>query len=118
MNSQNLPIFKATLDLCVYVDSIVKNQEKYHKYGIGSELKEVTREMFYLVSRANNSRVEKRVLLLEALVQKCEETKAMLYLSKSIKAFKSFKQFEYSSMLAVNVCRQAQAWLNSARVAR
>jgi len=113
MNSQNLPIFKATLDLCVYVDTIVKNQEKYHKYGIGSELRDATREIFYLVGRINNSKEMKRVVLLERLVQKCEETKSILYLAKAIKAFKSFKQFEHSSMLAVNVCRQAQAWLGA-----
>ncbi|MBU1667440.1 four helix bundle protein [bacterium] len=115
--NQNLPIFKSALDLCVYIDTIVKNQEKYHKYGIGSELRASTREMFYFVSKANSNK-ENRVLLLQKLIEKCEETKAILYLAKEIKAFKSFKQFEHGSMLTVNVCRQAQAWLNSARVSK
>ena len=34
MNNEHLPIFKATLDLCVYLDLIVKNQERYHKYSV------------------------------------------------------------------------------------
>jgi len=54
--NQNLPIFKSALELCVYIDTIVKNQEKYHKYGIGSELRASTREMFYLAFKANSNR--------------------------------------------------------------
>lgn len=33
--SAQLAIVKATLDLYVYVDGIVKNQDLYHTYGIG-----------------------------------------------------------------------------------
>jgi len=118
MNSYELPIFKSALDLCVYVDTIVKNQDKYHKYGIGSELREATREMFYLVSKINTNK-ERKIVLLQALIDKCEETKAMLYLAKSLRAFKSFKQFEHSSKLTIDVCRQAQGWLkSSARVTK
>ena len=36
----NLPIFKVSLDLAVYLDSIVKNQDRYHRYTIGSDLRE------------------------------------------------------------------------------
>jgi len=118
MNAYELPIFKSALDLCVYVDGIVKNQEKYHKYGIGSELRESTRSMFYLVSKIHVSK-EKRVPILDELLSKCEETKSILYLAKSMRAFKSFKQFEHSSQLTVAICRQAQAWRKScARVTK
>ena len=116
MHNQDLPLHKATLDLCVYVDTIVKNQEKYHKYGIGSELRDATREMFYLVSRIMYAK--EKHLLLEELVKKCDETKGILVLAKAIKAFKSFKQFEHSSLLTVSVCKQAHAWFNSVRVVK
>jgi hypothetical protein len=116
MHSQELPLYKSTLDLCVYVDTIVKNQEKYHKYGIGEELRQSTREMFYLVGRVTYAKEKQE--LLEALVVKCDETKNILVLAKAIKAFKSFKQFEHSSRLTVNVCRQAQAWLGTVRVSK
>lgn len=119
MNVYELPIFKSSLELCVYVDTIVKNQEKYHKYGIGSELREATREMFYLIAKINVKKKDK-VYLLEQLVQKCEETKGIIYLAKELKAFKSFKQFEQSSKLTLAVCRQAQGWFQSksARVSK
>jgi len=116
MYSQELPLYKATLELCVYVDTIVKNQEKYHKYGIGDELRRCTREMFYVVGRVMYAKEKQE--LLEALVVKCDEVKSILVLAKAIKAFKSFKQFEHSSRLAVNVCKQSQAWLKSVRVAK
>ena len=118
MNAYELPIFKSALELCVYVETIVKNQDKYHKYGIGSELREATRAMFYLVSKIHRSK-ERRVELLQVLVDKGEETKSIVYLSKELKAFKSFKQFEHSSKLTIEVCRQAEGWLkSSARVTK
>ena len=40
MKENYLPIFKASLDLVCYVDTIVKNQERYYKYSIGLELRE------------------------------------------------------------------------------
>jgi len=116
MNNQELPLYKATLDFCVYVDTIVKNQEKYHKYGIGEELRRNTREMFYVVNRVMY--VRDKEASLKALVEKCDETKSILLLAKAINAFKSFKQFEHSSGMAVNICKQSQAWLKSVRVSK
>ena len=113
MRSEHLPIFKATLDLCVYLDGMVKNQEKYHKYAIGSEMRDASRQMLYLLNRANTFKGAKRVALLEQLIGECEALKMMLILAKELKAFKSFNQFEHSSLLTVNVCRQAQAWLGA-----
>lgn len=71
-HSHALPIFKSALDFCVYVDTIVKNLEKYHKYGIGSELREASRAMFYLISNIHVSK-ERRMVLLTKLVEKREE---------------------------------------------
>ena len=111
--NENLPIFKASLDLTVYIDSIVKNQERYYKYSIGSDLRESAKEMLFLIGRANRAMKLKRVELLKILVEECEKIKVLLVLAKELKALKSFKQFEYASKLAINVCKQAQGWLKS-----
>ena len=117
MRNENLPIFKATLDLTIYIDSIVKNQDRYYRYSIGSEMRETSKKMLFLINRANRSRDAERVNFLKLLVDICEDCKTMIILAKELKAFKSFKQFEHSSKLVVNVCKQAQAWLrSSARV--
>lgn len=119
MKNENLPIFKATLDLAVYLDVIVKNQERYYKYTLGADMREHVKEMLFLINKANRSKGIARVSVLELLLEKCEELKTLILLTKEFKAFKSFKQFEHSSKLLVMVCKQAQAWLHSsARVLR
>ena len=111
--NENLPIFKATLDLIVYVDGIVKNQERYYKYSIGKELRESAMEMLFLIGRANRARDNRRVEILKELIEECEKVKLLTVLAKELKALKSFKQFEHTSKLTVMVCKQAQAWLKS-----
>ena len=116
MRYDNLPIFKSAMRLCVYVEIIVKSFDKYHKYTIGVDLREYSKKNLFLIHRANISYSKNK--LLQELVDNCENFKMLVYLSKELKAFKSFKQFENISKLTVDVCRQAQAWLNSARVVK
>jgi len=116
MQYDNLPIYKATLDLCVYMETIVRGFEKYHKYTIGVDLRNLSKELLFLIHRANIS--HKRVHIVEKLRNRCEDLKMLVQLAKELKAFKSFKQFEHTVKLSVGVCRQAQGWLkNSAGVA-
>lgn len=114
---ENLPIYKAALDLCVYVEQIVQSFDKYHKYTIGEDLRTHSKELLFGIHKANRMRDKKESL--ETLRDKCEETKMLIALAKELKAFKSFTQFEHSSKLTVNICKQTQSWLNqSAGVAR
>ncbi len=63
-----------------------------------------------MIHRANRARDKKE--LLERLRDKSEDAKMLIALAKELKAFKSFAQFEHSSKLSVNVCKQTQSWLN------
>jgi len=114
MNSENLPIFKSALDLAVYMEKIVKGFEKYNKYTIGVDLREKSKNILYLINRANLSENKKEAIT--NLRDGCEDMKMLIQLSKELKAFQSFKQFEQSSMLVVSVCKQAQGWLGVQRV--
>jgi len=102
------------MELAVYMEKIVKGFEKYHKYTIGVDLREKSKNLLYLINRANLSKEKKETIV--NLRDGCEEMKILIQLCKELKAFKSFKQFEYSSMLAVGVCKQAQGWLGVQRV--
>lgn len=113
MKYENLPIFRAALKLCVYIETIVKGFEKYHKYTIGVDLRTASKELLFLIHRANISTVQKRVEVLQTLRDGCENVKMLIILSKELKAFKSFNQFEHSTKLAIEVCKQSQAWLDS-----
>jgi hypothetical protein len=108
-----LPIFKSTLDFVVYIETIVKGFDKYHKYTIGVDLRTYAKKLLFLVHRANVAK-ENRVKILEALRDTCEEAKMLLRVAKELNAFNSFNNFEHSSKLIVAICRQAQSWLGSA----
>jgi len=110
MQYDNLPIYKSALDFCVYVETIVKSFGKYEKYTIGEDLRNYSKEILFLVHKANISLEKKKKL--EQLRDKTEEVKMLIQLCKELKAFKSFKQFEVSSKMIVNIARQSQAWLN------
>ena len=111
MNSEKLPIFRKALELCVYVESIVKGFDRYHRYTIGQDIRESSKELLFLINRVGLSK--DRVEVLTKLRDKCEDMKMLLLIAKELKVFKSFKQFEHSSKLSVDVCRQSQGWLGS-----
>ncbi len=110
MHYDNLPIYKLSMDLCVYVETIVKSFDRYFKYTIGSDLREYSKRILFGVHKANRS--YDKSALLERLVEYCEEFKMLVQLCRELKAFKSFKQFEHLSKKSVGVAKQAQAWLN------
>jgi len=51
---EHLPIYKAAMDLTVYIETIVRNFSRYHKYTLGSELRQQSRELVTLIIRANS----------------------------------------------------------------
>lgn len=69
MYYDNLPIFKSALDLVVYIETIVKSLERYHKYTVGEDLRNYSKELMFLIQRANMS--EDRVNELINLRNKC-----------------------------------------------
>ena len=44
MNNQNFPIFRAALELCTYIETIVKGFDKYHKYTIGEDMRKFSKK--------------------------------------------------------------------------
>lgn len=113
MYYDNLPIFKSALDLVVYVETIVKGFDKYHKYTLGEDLRKQSKEVLFLIQRANMS--ESRSQELVTLRNKCEEVKMLIRVTHELKVFKGFKQFEHCAKLSHEVCRQAQAWLGACK---
>ena len=61
---EHLPIYKKAMDLTIYFEKIVRNFSRYHKYTLGSELREKSREVVELIIKANST-VERLPLLLE-----------------------------------------------------
>ncbi len=51
--SEHLPIYKSAYDLCLWLEQVVRGFSRYHKYAIGSDLRESSRRILRLVVRAN-----------------------------------------------------------------
>jgi hypothetical protein len=105
----NLPIYKSTLDLAIYFEKIVKNFDRYHKYTIGSDLRNKSREIATQVMRINA--LDGKTEAIQELVALIEELKLIIRLCKEVKGFANYNSYGYSSTLIAEISRQAEGWL-------
>jgi len=108
---ESLPIYKKALDMAVYFEKIVRNFSRYHKYTIGTELRNLSKEIVILIVKANSQK-EKLPELLK-LRNQLEELKILIKIVKEIKAFRSFRSFEYSIRGVVEIAKQNEGWIKS-----
>ena len=110
---EHLPIYKKAMDLTIYLEKIVRNFSRYHKYTLGSELREKSREIVELIIKANST-AERLPLLLE-LREKLEGLKVLIRICKEVKTFHSFNSFVYASNLVIGLSRQNEGWIKGHR---
>ena len=108
---ENLAIYKKAMDLAVYFEKIVGNFPRYQKYTVGTDLRNLSKEILMLIVNANASK-DKRAELLNVRA-KVEELKILINICKEIKAFRSFKSFEYAIRSVVNIAKQNEGWMKS-----
>ncbi len=60
-------------DLCLYLEQIVQNFSRYHKYTLGADLRDTARRALKLVVRANAQREKVPVLLHVSLRRRKED---------------------------------------------
>lgn len=108
---ENLPIYRKAMELAVYIEQVVRDFPRYHKYAIGNDLRGLSKKLVKQIIKVN-SQADKYDSLVE-LRDEAEELKTTIIICKEIKAFKSFGQFEKAAELAVNICRQSEGWLKS-----
>jgi hypothetical protein len=56
---EHLPIYKAALDRTVHFEKLVAGFSRYHKYTLGTELREGSRAVLQQVLRANSAATRK-----------------------------------------------------------
>ena len=108
---EHLKIYKAAIDLAIYVEQIVTGFSHYHKYTLGTELRILSHKIVVLIIKTNNV-TDKRELLGE-LSNLLEEMKVIVHLSKEVKAFHGFNNFEMCIRHLDNVIRQCSGWIKS-----
>ncbi len=110
---EHLPIYKKAYDLTLYFEKIVRNFSRYHKYTVGAELRQLSREALQLIRLANSTSDKAQVLI--KLRERLEDLKLTIRLCKDLKAFPNFNSFQYSINDVVNLCKQNEGWLKSVR---
>lgn len=105
----NLPIYKSSFDLCVYFEKIVKNFDRYHKYAIGTDLKNKSRQIALKITHANLSK--SKTTYIQEIIILIEELKLLVRLCKNINGFYNKNSYSYSSKLLTNLDLQANNWL-------
>ena len=106
---EHLPIYKKAMDLAIYLEKIVRNFSRYHKYTLGSELRQKSREVVQVIIKAN-SKAEKLPFLFE-LREQLEGLQVLLRICKEVNAFNSFNSYAYAANLVVELSRQNEGWI-------
>jgi len=109
--TDHLPIYKASYDLCLYFEQVVRNFSRYHKYTLGGDLRDGARRVLKLIVRANARR--DKAPILQEIREELAEIKAVLRLCEDVKAFPNFNSFEHSFGLVTEIARQNEGWLKS-----
>jgi len=109
--SEHLPIYKRSYDLCLYFEQIVRNFSRYHKYSLGQELRDGARRVLLLGVRANSRRDKAPVLL--QIREELEQLKVLLRLCHDAKGFPNFNSFEHAIGVVVDIAKQNEGWLKS-----
>jgi len=108
---ENLPVYKKALDLTVYFENIVRHFDRYHKYTVGSELRDLSRRILFLIARANIKAGRKEMLVIA--LEKLEELKILIHVCREIKAFNNPKSFEVVCRSVLDITKQCEGWLRS-----
>lgn len=115
---RQLPLWRDAQQLLLQVELAVRSFARWHKYTLGSELRQQAMAVCRLVARAaQQGDVQRRVAVLERLVWEIEDFKIRLQLAKELQAFASFAQFQCLAELAVALGKQSGGWCKKARSA-
>ena len=79
---EHLPIYRKAFDLSIYLENTVRNFSKYHKYTLGSDLRNISGKIVRLIIRANSER--NKVATLEKVRVEIEELKVTAGICKNV----------------------------------
>lgn len=114
MDYKRLPIWRQANLLLVAIEQAVRDFPRYHKYTLGSELRQKAMRICQTIHRSM-SRKQSKVKLLQLLTELVDDIKLQIQLAKEIKAFSSFSQFQSVVELVVGLGKQAGGWLKQTR---
>jgi len=105
----HLPIYRAAFDLAVHLEKIVRHFSRYHKYTLGTELRDTSRHILERIIEANNS--HDRASLLLALRQDLERFKVLARLCHESGGFANTRAYLHVAEQVVAIAKQNEGWL-------
>jgi hypothetical protein len=109
---EHLPIYREAYDLTVHVEQVVRNFSRYHKYTLGTDLRNRMRAALEKIVEANNAR--DRAESLKELRQQLENLKVLCRLCHDSGAFGGgTKSYLHIAERLTNLARQNEGWLKS-----
>lgn len=108
---EGLPAFRAATDMVAYFETIVRGFSRYHKYTIGTDLRNLSYEVLDLIAEANRriDRIEK----LKIALNKLQKLKSRLQVCFEIKTFRKPNNFPTATKKVISVAKQCEGWLRS-----
>ena len=111
---EHLPIYRAAFDLAVHVEKIVRGFSRYHKYSLGTELRERSRAILERIMEANGTEEPARAPLLRGLRGDLETFKVLARLCHESGGFASTRAYLHVAEQVVGIARQNEGWLTHA----
>lgn len=106
---KQLPIWRDANRFLLSIEKVVKRFPKYHKYTLGTELRNNALKVCNLIHQAWHEK-RQQCELLHQLKYCLDEIKIQLHLAKKLEALPSFSTFEFLSQQAVQLGKQNGGW--------
>ncbi|HBG07861.1 MAG: hypothetical protein A2075_16105 [Geobacteraceae bacterium GWC2_58_44] len=97
----------------MHLENTVRGFARYHKYTLGSELRNGSRRIVELIIKANSSAGREPVLM--ELRDVIEQVKVTARICQEVKGFKTFNGFTTTVEGLVLIARQNEGWLKNTR---
>lgn len=91
---EHLPIYKQAMDVAIHVEKVVAGFSRYHKYTLGTDLRNQSRAIVAQITRANAE--HDKAPALRALRGQLDELFILIRLAKEVQAFKSFAVYQFT----------------------
>ena len=107
MKKNDIPIWRDASQLLLETERAVRHFTRYHKYTLGTEMRQQAMKICQLVSRAWRDKAHTADIL-PRLVLAVDDLKIQLQLGRELQAFRNFAEFEQLAGLAVRVGKQGE----------
>ncbi|CAK0773633.1 Four helix bundle protein [Gammaproteobacteria bacterium] len=106
---KSMPIWRDASQLLVMIEQAVRHFPRYHKYALGTEMRQQAMRVCRLIVRAYHDK-ENRGVQVQRLNDAVDDLKVQIQLAKELTAFRHFQEFEAIATLTVAVGKQSGGW--------